>query len=525
MRLVIRKQIVDKHVHRLVFSLLLTFFIANPVNGQKIQRYQSAIFAKADSVLNIPYGEAVNMKGNAENLLLDLYTPAGVDTVNGRPLLIFIHGGGFQNGNKSGAFSRIICNGMAQRGYVVATIDYRLGISGTKTDADYFEAMYRAVQDGKAAVRFFRRYATKYGIDTSQIFMMGSSAGAKTAMHLAYMDQAEVPSFIDVKKMGTLEGNSGNEGYSSKVQGVINCWGAMVNDQWINQGDQPMFHVSGTADKTVPFDSSFSYHGFRYGSSILYDRLLSLGIPTGYRPFYNTGHTLDNNKIKQDSALLDIAQWLFTRLNQHKPDKPEVFKWEEEILQLEKLDTKEAYSNNAILFIGSSYIRLWAHMKTELSPFETINRGFGGSKLSDVAYYIKRLAYPHNCQAIVLYVGNDITGTNLDKTPLQVIELVKYITNKIREKYPTTPICWNQISPSEKRWAVWNSISEANNLIKNYCEQNIGLHYIQIAERYLGKDGTPITKLFREDKLHYNDAGYSIWADIMKNKLIEKLKK
>ncbi len=502
------------------FLLIVFSWASLSLTAQKTQRFQSAIFSSVDSVLDIPYGHAVNIKGNDEQLLLDIFTPPASDTVKKRPLLIFIHGGGFQNNSKSGSFSNMICCGLAKRGYVTSSIDYRLGVAKTKTDQDYFESLYRAVQDAKAAVRFFRKNAKKYGIDTAQIFVMGGSAGAKTAMHLAYLDQSEVPAFIDVKRMGTLENSSGNEGYSSKVAGVVNCWGAMVDYHWIGAGDVPMFIVAGTADKTVPFDSSYDYHGFKYGASILYERLLSLGIPTGWRPFYGTGHTLDNNKLKQDSAMQDIAQWLFTRLKINAPDKPEVFKWENDIKKLEQLDQTEKYPDSAILFVGSSYIRLWApEMKKDLSPYVPINRGFGGSKLSDVAYYIHRLVYPHRFKAIVLYVGNDIVGSNLDKTPLQDLELVKYITRQIRLKYPTVPIFWNQISPSIKRWAVWDKISEANALIKTYCEQNNNLYFIEVANQYLGTDGKPIPAYFREDQLHYNAAGYGVWAKIIKENL------
>jgi lysophospholipase L1-like esterase len=491
--------------------------------AQQIRRYQSPVFSAIDSVSNIQYGEAINMKGEKEKLLLDIFSPPATDTIKKRPLMIFIHGGGFQNNSRKGAFSSIMCTGLAKRGYVTASIDYRLGVAKSKTNTDYFEAMYRAIQDSKAAVRFFKRYAEEYGVDTTQIFIMGSSAGSKTAMHLAYLDQHEIPSNIDIKKMGTLEGNSGNPGHTSHVQGVVNCWGALIDYKWINAGDPPMFNVSGTMDKTVPFDSSFDYHSFKYGSLVLYEHMLSLGIATGWRPFYNTGHTLDNNKVKQDSALQDIAQWLFTRLNINKPDKPEVFKWEEEIKKLEQLDGTEKFSNDAILFVGSSYIRLWANMKDDLKTYETINRGFGGSKFNDVAYYIKRLVYPHQFKAIVLYVGNDIVGNNLDKTPLQDLELVKYITKCIREKYPDVTIYWNQIAPSEKRWDAWDRISEANTLIKNYCAQNTNMYFIEIADHFLGKDGKPIAKYYKDDKLHFNESGYKVWAAILNKQLKETL--
>ena len=503
--------------YSIVFGIL--FLLIQSSFAQNTKRFQSEVFTSADSILNIQYGEAINNKNVPEKLLLDFYSPAIKDTLAKRPLMIFIHGGGFQDGKKSGGFVNLISNSLAKRGYTFASIDYRLGINAPKSNQDYFEALYRAVQDGKAAVRYFKRYAEKYGIDTAQIFIMGSSAGAKTALHIAYLDQVELPTYIDTKKMGLLEGTSGNQGYSSEVAGVINCWGAMVNYQWINKNDAPLFCISGTADKTVPYDSSFDYHGFKYGSTVLYDRMLQLGIPTGLRLFYKTGHSLDNNKLKQDSAIQDLSAWLFTQLKINRPEKPEIFKWEEDIKKLEALDAKEKPNKNALLFVGSSYVRLWEGLNKDIAPYQTINRGFGGSKLNEVAYYIERLVYGHTFRGIVLYVGNDIVGSKQDKTPLQDVELVKYITKKIRVKFPTTPIFWNQISPSEKRWAVWDKISEANQMIKQFCEANEQVYYIESAAPFLGADGKPIASLFRDDKLHYNEKGYVIWGNIVKKSL------
>jgi lysophospholipase L1-like esterase/predicted esterase len=491
------------------------------------KRFKTEIFSSIDSFTNIQYGEAVNIKGNNEKLLLDIYSPPVSDTIKKRPLFIYIHGGGFKNGSKASSFIFLACNGMAKRGYVSASIDYRLGINEPKSNTDYFEAMYRAVQDAKAAVRFFRRYAEKYGIDTSQIFLMGQSAGAITALHLAYLDQYEVPEFIDVNKMSTLEGNSGNNGFSSKVTGVINGWGAIVNYKWLNTGDVPLFNIAGTSDKTVPYDSSFDYHGFGQGSLILYERMLSLGIPTGLKPFNNTGHTLDNNKAKQDSAIQSMAAWLYTQLKIVKGTNEEgVLRWEKEINSFDSLNAVEKYSDKAIMFLGSSYIRLWNNIRKDIKYKEIIHRGFGGCNFRDVAFYIKRIVYPHQPKALFIYVGNDITAGEKDKAPDQVMELIKYIIKVLREKYPVTPITFLAISPSEKRWDAWEKVQTANAMIKSYCETKPNLYFINAGNNFLGKDGKPISALFRDDKLHYNEEGYKVWGkniqkrvkNILKNK-------
>ena len=502
----------------IVFALLTAFLVTATAQNT---RFQSEIYTTIDSIGDVPYGEAVNIKGKNEVLKLDIFSPPSTDTMKQRPLMIFIHGGGFQNNNKVGGFGKRICGSLAKRGYVTSSIDYRLGIEKPKNDTMYYEAMYRAVQDAKAVVRFFKKNADKYGIDTAQIFVMGSSAGSKTAMHLAYLDQNEVPQYIDTKRLGTLEGNSGNAGFSSKVAGVVNCWGALVDYRYMQKGDAPIYNIAGTRDTLVPYDSSFAYHGFRYGAYILYQKALELGISTGYRPFLNTGHTLDNNVRKQDSAILDISAWLFTQLRYNGGNTEGVSRYAKDIAAFEDLDKKETYSDNALLVTGSSYIRLWSNIKTDLAPQEIIHRGYGGSNIRDMAYFIRRILTPHpKLKALVFYTGsNDITGTNKDKSPQQVLEMFKYIVKTVRETHPNTPIYWIEISPNERRWAVWDNIQEANRLFKEYASQTPNLHVIEAASSLLGMDKKPVVKWFKDDKLHPNDEGYKMWAEPIRKAL------
>lgn len=293
-----------------LFCCTLSLFAQNEI------RYKSDIFSKIDTLKDIQFGEALNLNNELEKLTLDIFTPNG-DTSKKRPLLIGVHGGGFVGGNKSGGFQVTVGKALAKKGYVTCSIHYRLGVAKPRTDTTYFEAMYRAVQDAKSAVRFFRKNAEQYGIDTSKIYVIGGSAGGMTVLQMAYLDQNEVPSKYDTKKLGTLEGTSGNAGYSSKVHGVINCWGAMIDYKWINKGDVPLFNIHGTGDLTVPFDDSYNYHGFAYGSKILYERALSLGIPTGLRLFDKAGHP-PINKENSPIALQDITDWMYERVQNIK---------------------------------------------------------------------------------------------------------------------------------------------------------------------------------------------------------------
>lgn len=225
-----------KNPSKLFLSILFALFLGNekPAFAQSGVRYKTEIFTKIDTIKNVQYGESMNIKSESEKLLLDIYLPQS-DTEKKRPLLVCVHGGGFVNGDKEKGFQISFCKGFAKKGYVTSSINYRLGVEKPRTDLNYFEAMYRAVQDAKTAVRFFRKNAEKYGIDTTKIIIAGGSAGGMTVLQLAYLDQDEVPKTFDTSKFGTLEGKSGNEGYSSNVQAVINCWGSMIDYNWIKK--------------------------------------------------------------------------------------------------------------------------------------------------------------------------------------------------------------------------------------------------------------------------------------------------
>lgn len=501
---------------------ILTFvcaLIVFPFLGQN--RYKNEVFTSIDTLMNVPYGVAKNIKGEEQILTLDVYTPKQ-DTLKKRPLVVFIHGGGFVNGDKRTGYSKSVSENLTKRGFVVASINYRLGVEAPRSNLNYFESMIRAVQDGKAAVRFMRKNANQWGIDTSKIIISGGSAGGMTALHLAYLDQNEVPSFIDVAKNGTMEGTSGNEGFSSKVHAVVNFWGSMANVNWIQKNDLPVFNVHGTADKTVPYDSSYSYHGFTYGSSIIYEQALRQGVSAGLKLSEGLGHTLDNNKMAIQSSLEEVSQWLYAFIHQSKASG-NINRFAKEIEAFEKEDMKEKYSDKALLFTGSSYIRLWKTIKQDLAPAEIIHRGFGGSRIAEMAYYIPKIAYPHQPKAIYMYTGsNDISGSNGDKSPLQILECYKYIVKVIRIKYPKTPIYYIAISPNEKRWAVWDKIQEANQLIAEFSQTKPELYFIETAKELLGPDGKYQPNLYIDDKLHFNAKGYEIWTNIIQKSIANR---
>jgi lysophospholipase L1-like esterase len=202
---------------------------------------------------------------------------------------------------------------------------------------------------------------------------------------------------------------------------------------------------------------------------------------------------------------------------------PEVKAWESDIEKFEQLDISKSYPSDAILFAGSSSIRLWSTIGKDMMPYNVIQRGYGGAKLSDFAVYVDRIIYPHSCQAIVIFVANDISGNENDKSPLEVSQLFRKTLYIIRRKFTDTPVFWISITPTPSRWPVWPEIKEANGMIKEICESHRNTYFIDTEKYFLNSSGLPRTELFLDDKLHLNDDGYAIWTGIIKNDLNEVL--
>ena len=176
------------------------------------------------------------------------------------------------------------------------------------------------------------------------------------------------------------------------------------------------------------------------------------------------------------------------------------------------------------LYVGSSSIRLWKNIEKDMAPYPAIQRGYGGAKFTDLLVYAKRIIYPHEFRALVVFVANDITGGKEDKTPRQVLGMFKSLEKIVRKKYKNQPIYFIAITPNKSRWKVWPQAREANALIQAYCKTKKNLQFIETEAQYLGADGLPIDEYFISDKLHQTQKGYDVWASIIKSKLNETLK-
>jgi len=199
--------------------------------------------------------EPVDMK-------MDIYMPKE-DSEKNRAAVLVVHGGAMVAGAKDDFEQHSVnyCDSLAARGFVAASMDYRLGVTLTGSgyrlhiDSTHFaRSVYRGVQDVRAAVRYLRAHAEEWGINPDRIYLVGNSAGAILSLENIYATTEEdFPDYIDSEPVLRTLDLYGEQGYSSKANGVASLWGAIHNLEMVGDNKWPVLLVHGTADETVLF--------------------------------------------------------------------------------------------------------------------------------------------------------------------------------------------------------------------------------------------------------------------------------
>jgi lysophospholipase L1-like esterase len=191
--------------------------------------------------------------------------------------------------------------------------------------------------------------------------------------------------------------------------------------------------------------------------------------------------------------------------------------FENEIRAFEYADSLAQPKPGSVLLWGSSSFRFWTNAHTDLAPFPIVNRGFGGSQMSDAIQYFDRAVVPHRPLIILIYAGdNDLAS---DKSPEQVLADFGQLVTLAQARLPGTKIGFVAIKPSPLRAKLLPQQREANRLIRQFCRQGKNLAFIDIFTPMLDAQGQPRPDLFIADKLHLNLLGYQLWTGIVKKYL------
>ncbi|HLF35729.1 MAG TPA: T9SS type A sorting domain-containing protein [Cyclobacteriaceae bacterium] len=296
-----------------IITLLFFVFPAAAQSGLRCDgtRYLQPVFDSVN-VTTVQFGKNKGPAGDSISLRMDVYQPAG-DPAAARPALVLAFGGVFISGDRTQL--RPLALEFARRGYVVSCIDYRIWpifILGFPDSADIVDVSMKALGDMRAAVRFMKSKADQFRIDTSLVFVGGASSGSITAMTMAYMDPSdELPAYLQeaIELNGGLEGSSNNStlSNSSKVRGVINLSGGLLDLSWLDEGEPVLASMHGTADDLVPYGYGLAA-GLVYlnGSNLIHPALESKNIKNVLISVPGGGHS----NIYSDPQYLSYADSL-----------------------------------------------------------------------------------------------------------------------------------------------------------------------------------------------------------------------
>lgn len=193
------------------------------------------------------------------------------------------------------------------------------------------------------------------------------------------------------------------------------------------------------------------------------------------------------------------------------PAKPE--DWRAEIAAFARADVAHPSPTGAVVFVGSSSIRLWTTLAQDFPGVVTINRGFGGSELADSVYYADRIVLPYHPRVVVVYAGdNDIWA---GKTPQTVLEDFRAFRSKVHAALPQTKIIFLAVKECPSRAKVRAAVRETNRLIAADCAASPDCEFLDTDTPLLAPDGSFRPELYRADQLHLSAAGYAIWTRLL----------
>ncbi|HUD84747.1 MAG TPA: GDSL-type esterase/lipase family protein, partial [Candidatus Saccharimonadales bacterium] len=168
----------------------------------------------------------------------------------------------------------------------------------------------------------------------------------------------------------------------------------------------------------------------------------------------------------------------------------------------------------SILLAGDSQFTKWKSVHEDLPEYRIINRGFGGSRMTDLLLYTDRIVLPYKPRMIVVNEGgNDIHS---GRTPEQLLADITNFVGHVRTVLPDTPIVFSGLTPSPARWSETDTRLRFNRMLRGYLASGKNLVYLDLFDAYLGDDGKPREQLFVEDKLHHSAAGYAVRTRIMR---------
>ena len=196
--------------------------------------------------------------------------------------------------------------------------------------------------------------------------------------------------------------------------------------------------------------------------------------------------------------------------------------WEPAIRDFEAQDKAHPPKPGGIVFTGSSSIRFWDTLVSDMKPLDVINRGFGGSQFSDLDEFANRIVVAYHPRAVVVYEGDNDLAEGSTKTPEMVAGDFKKFVQIVHGALPDTWIYILSIKPSNLRLKQWPAMKAANKLMQDYAATQQRVQYIDVATMTFDANGNLPADLFKPDRLHPTAKLYAMWTATIKPILLQR---
>ncbi|OQP52890.1 hypothetical protein A4H97_24080 [Niastella yeongjuensis] len=192
-----------------------------------------------------------------------------------------------------------------------------------------------------------------------------------------------------------------------------------------------------------------------------------------------------------------------------------------DILAFKKLDTEQPPAPNDILLVGSSSFTRWKDVNDYFPGYPIINRGFGGSVLTDVIRYAYDVILPYKPKQVLVYCGENDLASGDSITAAEVVQRFKTLFGIIRQNLPNTVISFVSIKPSPSRARIQSKVIAANKQIQGWIKTQPRAQFINIYDAMLDANRQMREELYVQDRLHMKPEGYAIWKKIITPYLIK----
>jgi acetyl esterase/lipase/lysophospholipase L1-like esterase len=375
------------------------------------------------------------------------------------------------------------------------------------------------LQDVLRAVRIVRSRAVEFGIRTDRIGVMGGSAGGHLSACAATLWDSPLG-----KTGHPLDDVSARPNFAALVYPVITMEDPFVHkgsrkallgehptpeqiqllslEKQIRSNCPPFFLAATMADKSVPVENSLKF----------YQALRDAGVPAELHAYAAGSH--GNSRDPQYGPTAKWPQRCEEWLRFNKWIAPEIHdfaRWEKEIAAMEASEQTNPPPKHAVLFLGSSTIRLWKTLTADFPGVPTVNRGFGGSAIEDSTHFAERLVFPYAPKQIIFRAGgNDLQD---GKSATEICNDFKAFVAKVHARLPDTEIVFLSWNHSPSRWSSAARERALNQLVAEFARQQQRVKYLDVTDLSLDTTGQPRADLFLADRLHFNAEGYRLLAE------------